>query len=278
MKQRRARWVVWVSWLVLQGMALPGGVAAEEASPGEVSLAETVPPSAVERQLLQDLYEQHGLDGRADEPDVSLYLQDLGRAFGDRLTSWLDRHLGTFASATSAIIGPVAYGLLLLLAVVSLTLWGRILWRRRAGSQVDDPSLQRLDKPRPAGGAHGAVVAWEAQLRRFITAGDVPRAVEALWWWLAEALGTVADGAWTSRELVQHAGRRDLMPQVRRLDRLIYGSGQPSIGEVSGLWHDLQSEVATAQPPPRQTVPRAAEPAGAEVGAGLSDDGERPLR
>ncbi len=240
---QRALWVG-VSALLCTALlwtALPWAAVADE-----VRAAEAAPQSTADRRLLDSIYEQHGIDGRANEPDAGLYFQDLGRALGDSVTSWLDRHLGTFASATSAIIGPVAYGLLLLLAVASLALWGRILWRRRGASGTTDPSLQRLDTPRPGGEAQGAAVTWEAQLRQAIDADDVPEAMEALWWWLAEALDTVADAAWTSRELVLRAGRRDLLPQVRRLDRLIYSSGQPAIGDVVGLWDDLQRRVTTS--------------------------------
>lgn len=250
---------------------------AEDATAPDGS-SEAAVETTADRRLLDDLYAQHRIDGRATEPDASLYFQDLGKAFGDALTSWLDRYFGRIASATTAVIAPIAYGLLLLLGFLSLLLWGRVLWRRRQASRPADPSLQRLDRPRPGSAGEGGGVAWEAQLQQALAAGQVPQAVEALWWWLAEVLGTVADGSWTSRELVLHAGRRDLMPQVRRLDRLIYGARKPSIDEVTGLWGDLRrqvsavsggvSEGAPVDLPPTPTSSPTLSPTSADGGGG----------
>ncbi len=81
-------------------------------------------------------------------------------------------------------------------------------------------------------------------MRRRLEAGDVSAAVEALWWWLAS--GLVADRAepsWTSRELVARAGRQDLLADVRRLDRMMYGAARPSADDVSRLWSDLREAV-----------------------------------
>ena len=67
---------------------------------------------------------------------------------------------------------------------------------------------------------------------------------EALWWWLAGVLvGDRAEASWTSRELVARAGRRDLLADVRRLDRLMYGAGRRRIEDVRDLWRALRTAV-----------------------------------
>ena len=69
-------------------------------------------------------------------------------------------------------------------------------------------------------------------------------ACEALWWWLARSLlADPVEASWTSRELLVHAGRRDLTPGVRHLDRLIYGAVPPSPDDVRGLWGELREAL-----------------------------------
>ena len=85
---------------------------------------------------------------------------------------------------------------------------------------------------------------WEGELERRLARGDVPAALEALWWWLAGRLeAPAAEASWTTRELVVRAGRRDLLRLVMPLDRLLYGAGQPSEGEVRGLFASLRGAL-----------------------------------
>ena len=68
---------------------------------------------------------------------------------------------------------------------------------------------------------------WQSELERHLRHGDAAAATMALWWWLAGRLvGDRAKASWTSRELVHRAGRRNLIPAVRRLDHMLYGTGR----------------------------------------------------
>ena len=127
--------------------------------------------------------------------------------------------------------------LLLALSAAALLVFAVRRWRRRAPPPATP--VRRLDDEAPT-----AAPSWEAELRRNLLKGDAAAAAEALWWWLASLLvGERAEPSWTSRELISRAGRRDLTPGVRRLDRLIYGAGDPRAEDVDRLWNDLREAV-----------------------------------
>ena len=82
--------------------------------------------------------------------------------------------------------------------------------------------------------------AWRAELEALLAAGRMGEALRATWWWLARALaGERADPSWTGRELLDHAGRRDLLPAVRRLEAFTYGGRRPEVEELRRLSGEL---------------------------------------
>ena len=174
------------------------------------------------------------------EPGIAQYLRDVGNTLGETLASWLSVRLGGLAGTTSHILVYVGYTLLGILVTVCLWLGFRFLLERWARPTRRDDSVRDL-RPQAVTPSHQD--SWETALRQALAAGDVGQAVHALWWWLAQSLGCGADPSWTSRELVQRAGRRDLRPHVRRLDRLLYSPRAPRLEEVESLWHDLRPLV-----------------------------------
>ncbi|MEM8997437.1 MAG: hypothetical protein AAGF23_21815, partial [Acidobacteriota bacterium] len=86
---------------------------------------------------------------------------------------------------------------------------------------------------------------WRAELERRLADGDADGALDALWWWLAERLGVDgAEASWTTPELARRAGRRDLMPLVRRWDRLVYGGDAVHVDPVRALWRGFDEALA----------------------------------
>ncbi len=85
---------------------------------------------------------------------------------------------------------------------------------------------------------------WLTELRARLARGDVPAALEALWWWFARSLsGAAAESSWTSRELLAHASRPELAPLAAALDRLLYGETRPSVEDVRRLADRVQAEL-----------------------------------
>ena len=82
---------------------------------------------------------------------------------------------------------------------------------------------------------------WASRLSRALERGEIAEALEALWWWLAihVAPGS-ADPTWTSRELLRQARRNDLRALADRLDRQIYGPGDPAPEQVRALFRELR--------------------------------------
>jgi hypothetical protein len=132
--------------------------------------------------------------------------------------------------------------LVALLLFLLVQLLRRVLRRRRVSA--GDGRVTSGPARRPAAKACD----WAEELRQRLARGDVAGALEALWWWLATAVGMPsADAAWTSGELLRHAGRGDLRRPVRRLDHLIYGPEPPRPDDVEALWQVLRPLV---EPPP----------------------------
>lgn len=223
---------------------------------GSQSLAETPAPAAEtpEAQSIEipspeadrDLLRQTMVDARIatdrSRPGITLWARDTGIAFSQWIAGWMERVLPRFARGLAPFFEPVLMVLLALLAAVLLGFLARYAlerWRRREGVAIPG-SVQRLG----AADEDTAARDWEGELRRYLAKGDVAASIEALWWWLASRLVADRAGAsWTSRELVNKAGRRDLLTVVRRLDRMMYGAVRPSTDEVSRLWGDLREVV-----------------------------------
>lgn len=159
------------------------------------------------------------------------YVGHLAKQIGTALARFL-------ASAIEAVAGQgtlwvwvarilVGGALLVLLGLAGKLL--AALARRRRGPAEEAPQALGAMPVSPSRDA----VAWRAELERLLAAGEVAAALEAAWWWLARALlGERVDPSWTGRELLERAGRRDLLPLVRRFDVLAYGPRRPQPEEV----------------------------------------------
>ena len=188
---------------------------------------------AADRQLLEQVLREGGVDTSTPRPRVSAYLGEvIWRALGG-LFAWLP---GFGTSGELAVLlagGLAAAGVLSLLAVLSL----RLLRRRRRVVTARSGAVVAV--PEAAAG-----VDWQRELERRLVAGDAAGGLEALWWGLAVRLGAAeADPAWTTRELAERGGRRDLLPVVRSWDHLLYGARAVHTDQVRGLWRRLQREL-----------------------------------
>ena len=216
-------------------------VAAED--DGASSSAVLVPTAvaaddAVVRQILLD----QRVDSEPSRPGFGGYLRDVGMAVGRVLSRWLLKLAPGFASTSRWLAGldPAWVWLaILLLGAFVLVRWLVSRERRRTvTSDIPEEALPDA-KPRPR-----AEQDWGAAIESALAAGDAMGALEGVWWWLADRLGHErADSAWTSRELVLRAQRRDLLPMVRRFDGLVYGPRRPDPAAVRGFWDDLRGVV-----------------------------------
>jgi hypothetical protein len=122
--------------------------------------------------------------------------------------------------------------------------WLAAIWRRRRPRRAEG-------EPVPMAAAAASLdaldVDWERQVEGMLARGEVAAALAAVWRWLAAALGQPAPPeSWTTRELVRDAGRRDLLPLVRRFDQLLYGREEAAAADVLDLLRRLRTAVPAA--------------------------------
>lgn len=231
-------------------------------------LAELAPAQA-DAEALAEVYRQ-GVDAAAASPGVQEYLRDTLVYSLLSFFEWLEGKSAWFAWLDSDLLADALTVVLVVLAGVIIWLLVRRLLRRRT-SAVADGSVTAA----PARAAETPDHDWGEELRRRLQRGDVPAALEALWWWLASAVGArEADPSWTSRELLLHAGRSDLRRPVRRLDHFLYGPATPGPDQVGELWRSLRPLVAkgeeTVGETPDPTAPPGRQPSARPPGDGAS--------
>lgn len=181
-----------------------------------------------------------------ERPGSSLaeYAGDVGGAVARFVMELLGTILNAVGGAVSASFLTGVLFLVVALALGALVfLVLRWFWQRPAAR----PAVELV----PAGGSPelppGAD--WEAEVERRLARGEIRPALEALWWWLAGRLAALqAERSWTTRELVQRAGRQDLLRAVVPLDRFLYAAGEPGAGEVRGLFESLRRRLGGAGP------------------------------
>ena len=190
-------------------------------------------PAVVERVLASS-----GVERTPVPPETSYLGELLGAAAGYVVDALM-------AGAKLLHIPPVllwwiAGGLAVLLALLAVRLIVSRLRRRRPGKRGEDAFTAGLPPAAPRDS-----VAWRAELDRRLAGGQVPEALEALWWWLARTLkGGEAESDWTSRELVVRSGREDLRDLARRLDAFTYGPRPPDLSELRGLLGRFEEALA----------------------------------
>lgn len=205
-------------------------------------------PAAADREALREIVQAEDIRTAPERPGLVEYALDLGArlasAIEDRLASYTPETLATLSRIVQAAAQVVfVTALALLTATVARALFDGYRRRRERDSAEDAfASLAAPAADHPAGRSREA---WAAELGRWLDASDAAAACHALWWWLASALlpGAAVAASWTSRELVARAGRRDLAPPVRRLDRMIYGADRPGVEDVRRLWSELEEAV-----------------------------------
>jgi hypothetical protein len=166
------------------------------------------------------------------------YVRGLAESFAEWMVRAFPRLSGVRALADHAgTLCLVLLGLLLLGVVYA---WLRGAARRRRPSPPAPPAAAAPPPPEARDRA-----AWRAEIDRRLGRGDVPGALEALWWWFARSVSAAeVDPSWTSRELLARSGRADLAPLARGLDRLLYGSARPTAADVRLFLGGLERALA----------------------------------
>lgn len=212
--------------------------AASGQNPGATRPEGPLESRQADRDELRRVMHENRIETGRTRPGLALYLSDAGLAFSRAIEGWMRSLLPGFAGVTAPWIEAAltVASVLVLLALIVLLI-------RRATRRRTRPSATPVAAARqlPAEGPQDPIVEWDAELTRRLAGGDVTGAAMALWWWLATRLvGERADASWTSRELLQRAGRRDLTARIQDLDRMLYGAASPSTGDVQRLWQELR--------------------------------------
>jgi hypothetical protein len=185
---------------------------------------------------------------RVPEPPSGSYLRDLWAALNNALAELARRATaplnlsGDFLIAAVALLGGTA--LVLLVRALLLRRARAAAARREAAAAAVDAGVADDAAAAGRGAADWDAAAWRREMERCLGAGKAPAALRAAWWWLARTLaGGAADAAWTGRELLRRSGRDDLREEVRRLDRLVYGSRPAALDEVRRLAAALEASL-----------------------------------
>ncbi|MEW6366904.1 MAG: hypothetical protein AB1714_19935 [Acidobacteriota bacterium] len=230
----------------LRGLALILYLAAVEL-PSEAGISHpeeaqefSVAPS--DKVLLEKVVTETGVETTPPKPAWTDYVALLVETLLRRLAEALDP-LGRGITRLVSYAGYAAAALLAAATIAGVTLAARFLIETlRARRKPVTASVQVL---LPPGESTPAASTLRGMIEQRLGAGDVAGAIESLWWWLATMLvGAGADASWTTRELILRAGRKDLMPACRTMDRMIYGSARPTIPEIRLFVSRLDKEIA----------------------------------
>jgi hypothetical protein len=223
------------------------GVLLSLASPADgASVDEKLPaPKTAERQVLAELVRAADVKTVPESPGWAAYLKDLALTATLSLSNLLegfDPEVSSLITWGTAIGARVLFVTTLAILAYLLARWLLYRWRHRGPAALTVHELAApaddLDAIRPQD-------EWAERCERHLAADETASACQALWWWLARSLLAAdrVEPAWTSRELLLQSNRRDLSPNVRRLDRFIYGSQKPSSEDVRGLWGELRKAL-----------------------------------
>lgn len=207
------------------------------------------PAAAADPVLVEQALREAG--AATDRPGLSAaaYFADLGEAVARGIGWLLESLIDAAGGAVSGEFLVGALGLSFALAVLLLVfLLLRLGLKRTPRSRPVELAAASAAPELPPGAD------WEAEVEARLVRGEIRPALEALWWWLADRLsglpsptepaaatgGRPAQPSWTTRELVQRAGRRDLLRAVVPLDRFLYADAHPSAADVRGLLGQLR--------------------------------------
>lgn len=156
-------------------------------------------------------------------PGVTEYLLDLGVLLQRRLFGWIGDVLPSWAASGELWLTAVYALAGLVLGLLSWALYRFLTVRSgRRDSREIEPEIRAGHEPEPL----ATPGVWSRRFRRRLEESSWTEALEALWWWAATRLDPRGlSPAWTTDQLVARAGRAELEPPMRELDRLRYGSG-----------------------------------------------------
>jgi len=196
-----------------------------------------------DRDLLARILAEAGVERSLPEPSWGEYVNEVVQA----LAAWLLEPLQRFSSSRALWPQVVAWVLLAALVSVLVLFLARFLLRnvkRREGGATPSLSLA-AERAEDAERATRDRETWRAEIERRLSADQVEAALEAVWWWLAVSLlARSVDPAWTSRELLAAANRRELSPLAATLDRMVYGPTRPNVPEIHGLVSRVEAALA----------------------------------
>ena len=196
-------------------------------------------PAAADPELVRRILHESGVDQRVPTPGLSGYAESLIEA----LWRWLTDLLRPLAPRLLPHMEWLAFtlaGATILFLVVLLV---RALVGRRPRAKDAPARLLAEDAGGPRQGRDRE--AWRRAFEERCAKGDVAGALEAIWWFLATSIAPrEVDPAWTSGELLEECGRRDLTPLARGLDRMIYGSLRPAALDLRHFFSRLREALA----------------------------------
>ena len=183
--------------------------------------------------VLQRVLQESGVDQAVAGPSWSAYVYALLEAF----VAWLGQRLPSLRGLRDLpnTLGP-AFGVagIAVVVVVLLIVARATLRARRRAVRPARTSARTIPAPTPA--PERDRDAWRQEIDRCLETGEFGAALEALWWWFARALTSArVDPTWTSRELLAHAGRRELGGLALALDRLLYGAARPRAADIQAF-------------------------------------------
>jgi hypothetical protein len=221
------------------GVAVLILLAAAGAAAGPV---EALPAAQADPAILARAIHAAGADTRAPEPSLKEWLQ----AVVDHVVVLVLDLLNPGPRARRLITGGATVLAVVLVAAAAAMLVALLLrtWRQRLQSPAATGDGELLGSAGAEGVAQTAEAWWQA-VEENLRAERTPEALAALWWFLATALlGQAVAWSWTTREILQRSGRRDVWPLGRRLDALTYSSGRATPADVRRLASELKGLVA----------------------------------
>jgi hypothetical protein len=199
--------------------------------------------ASADEELLRQVLAETRVATRPAGPTLLAYVSDVMEALFRRLGAF-------FASQPEVVRGILGTAVVIALAVVvaALLLLALAAFRRLRGRADRGPSVPHLvwsEKPGDRIPAHDRA-AFRAEIEACLARGDIAGALQALWWFLATSLGmdSPIDPSWTTRELLQRAGRAELLRLAPLLDALRYGRRTASRKDVADGLQRVEEALA----------------------------------